>query len=131
MLSSIKDHFQHVGMLLSVMNIEGKNTESNEEKLKNQSIRNTILSSVSQFDISSERIRQMKQLLSYCIAYTGEGYFGFFKMRLQFGSGCTIIVKRTFGERQKPVSAALVDQSLVFFQKTAALLKNLKKPATL
>ena len=63
-------------------------------------------------NISTERITQMKELSSYCVAYTGGGYFGLFKVTLQFGSGCTITVKRIFGECKKP---ALVDQSLDYF----------------
>ena len=102
------------------MTIEGKKTE--EQQLTSQLIRNTILCSVKQFvrqckenKITSKEIKEMKELLDYCIAYAGIGYFGFYKLTMRFELGCTLTVKHLGAVRSRPVAAALVDQSLDYF----------------
>ena len=115
---------------ISSMTIECKKAEEQEQQLTSQLIRNTILCSVTQFarqckenKITSKEIKEMKELSGYCIAYTGIGYFGFYKLTMRFELGCTLTVKHLGAVRSRPVAAALVDQSLdYFFQRVSQVI---------
>ena len=110
----------------STESIPGLIIEGNHEKdkLTQQLICNTILCCVTQFikqckenQISSEFVRKMKKLSGYSIAITGMGYFGFYKLTMEFGTRPILTAKYEPVVRAKPVSAALVDQALDYFFK--------------
>ena len=62
----------------------------------------------------------MKQLSGYCIARTGMGYFGFYKLTMKFESqdtkgGSILTAKHKPGVRICSITAALIDHSLDYF----------------
>jgi len=83
--------------------IEVEKSDHDKKKITNWVTCNTILCCVPQFvkqckenEITSKCIMEMEELSGYCITHAGNGYFGFYKLTMNFASGCTLIEKHIF-----------------------------------
>ena len=102
------------------VSLEGKKVDEDNRDL--QVVHNAILCGISQFTrqceakmITREQIIDMKELSAYCIAYIGSGFFGFYKIVINFKMGSKLVTKHNGAVHKRPVAAALVDKSLDYF----------------
>ena len=105
---------------ISSLVIEGK--LSKKDALTHQLIANTILCCVEQFVMECKNkehdetfLKKMTMLSGYGVPYTGEGYFGFYRLTVEFNKQTTFRAMVQPGIYDRPISAAYVDYALEYF----------------
>ena len=100
--------------------IEGKKRDYDTDDLIHQLFANSILTIVSSFtqhinDYSEEFLVKIEKLSGYSIAYTGSGYFGFYKLIIDFGNPMEFVKKVPLNDYLRPYAASYVDFALDYF----------------
>lgn len=106
--------------VITGVTIEGKKGDCDSDDLTYQLFANTILTSISSFtqqinEYSEEFLENMEKLSGYSVAYTGSGYFGFYKLKIRFGCPMEFVEKVSLNQRPQPSAASCVDFALDYF----------------
>ena len=108
------------GTSVQSVSIEAKKGECDHEKLKNQLYANLMLGSVTEFvnrlpQYKEQDIQKVKKIVGYCIAYTGFGDVGFYKLIIEFGKRTAFITKVKLTRRLPTHAARLVDYFIQYY----------------
>lgn len=102
--------------------IEGKKDSCDIKQLERQLLANMIVISVAKFKqslqyFSKEELLELKKIIGYGMACSGEGVVGVFKLEMDLIEGkTTTVCKLPLGPRERLTAAALMDYTLDYYQ---------------
>jgi len=105
------------------LSVEAKKQSPDVEELQYQLWANMILLAVEKFKKSisfntKENLLQIKRLIGYGMAYSGDGVIGAFKLEIDLiGNYTRFVTKVKLGPRDRIQAASLMDYILKYFDK--------------